>query len=241
MSVEEEGIYRSGSGEHVVAIDGPSASGKSTVARRVAGALGWVYVDSGSAYRAMTWKILLAGIPVSEALSLVPLLDPDRWSMRVEQGAVFFSVDGVYPGNELRGPAVRESVSDVAARPEVRRFLVQRLRETLRFGPVVMEGRDIGTVVFPESRFKFYLDASSEERARRRLGEIVAREGRGDVAEVQASLSRRDAKDRTRKTAPLQIALNAAVIDSTNMEISAVVDLIVSRVRAGGERPGARP
>ena len=217
--------------ERSVAIDGPSASGKSTVARLAAPALNYVYVDSGAFYRGATWKALHDGLETGDAESLAPLLTPDRWSLDVEDGSVRFAIDSIRPGLELRGAEVREAVSDVAAVPEVRAFLVRLLRETTRFGAVVMEGRDIGTVVFPESRFKFYLDANPEERARRRLREIVAMEGRGDVSEVQASLMRRDAKDRSRSTAPLQIALNAQVIDSTSMSAEEVADRVVDFVR----------
>ncbi len=221
--------------ERAVAIDGPSASGKSTVARGAAAKLAYVFVDSGSFYRGMTWKILEERIPLDRPDAIAPLLDIARWSLRVEQGAVVFAIDGKSLGAELRGEAVRETVSDVSAIPEVRRFLVSCLRETTRFGDIVMEGRDIGTVVFPESRFKFYMDASPEERARRRLGEIVVLEGQVDISRVQASLLRRDIKDRTRPTAPLQIAPDAEVIDTTRLGIDEVVAIIVSGVKAGRE------
>ena len=217
-----------------IAIDGPSASGKSTVSRRVARALGFVYVDSGALYRGLTWAALKAGVDTTDAAAMIALLARNRWRFHVVDQALQFDIDGVNPGIELRSEPVREHVSDIAAIPEVRAFVVGRLREAADFGPLVMEGRDIGTVVFPESPCKFYLDADPEVRARRRLHDIVSLEGRGDVGMVRTSLARRDAKDRTRATAPLQIARDATVIDSTAMSVDEVVRFIVDRVRAAG-------
>ncbi|MBP7276419.1 MAG: (d)CMP kinase, partial [Kiritimatiellae bacterium] len=200
-----------------IAIDGPSASGKSTVAREVARELGWIYVDSGALYRALTWHALERGVNPKDAADVVQLLQNTGWSFRVEQGALCYTIDGRDPGEAIRGGPVRENVSYIAAMPEVRAFIVDRLRETTSFGPVVMEGRDIGTVVFPRTPWKFYLDADPEVRARRRLKDIVQLEGGGDVREVSASLHRRDTLDRSRATAPLQVAADADVIDSSGM------------------------
>ena len=224
---------RKTTGEEAVAIDGPAASGKSTVARHVARELDAVYVDSGAFYRGATWLALREGWSPHDVDALGPVLDPARWRLQVRDGALVFTVDGIEPGDALRGAAVREAVSDMAAVPEVRAFLVARLRETVRFGRIIMEGRDIGTVVFPESRYKFYLDADPEERARRRLREIRAMEGAGEVGDVQASLQRRDARDRSRATAPLQVARGAEVIDSTRLSAGEVAARIVARMRAG--------
>ncbi len=220
----------------VVAIDGPSASGKSTVSKRVALELQYTYVDSGSLYRGMTWKAIRAGVDVKVPEAVVELMNRASWEFYVDNRVVLFTIDGEDPGPQLRSEPVRESVSDVAAIPEVRAFMVQHLRQTTRFGNIVMEGRDIGTVVFPTSPFKFYLDADPEERARRRYEEIVRAEGRGTVDEVLDSLTRRDQKDSTRKTAPLQIALGARVINTTAMSIDEVVARIVAEVRAGGAK-----
>jgi cytidylate kinase len=217
-----------------VAIDGPSASGKSTVARRVAHELRFAYVDSGALYRGMTWKALRDGLDLGRPEALAELTTRIKLEFFLRQGAVFFAIDGDEPGDQLRSEPVRERVSDVAAVPEVRAFLVRHLRNTTRFGHVVMEGRDIGTVVFPDSPYKFYLDADPAERARRRHRELAQRESDSDVDKVLKSLSRRDMKDATRKTAPLQIALGAHVIDSTTMNIEQVVRMIVATVRVPG-------
>ena len=213
-----------------MAIDGPSASGKSTVARNVATAMGFVFVDSGSLYRSVTWRCLEDGIDPGRPAEVVALLDRMRVDSRLEQGAVRFLLDGVDPGDAIRSEPVVERVSDIAAIPEVRRYVVEALRETQRFGDLVMEGRDIGTVVFPGSPHKFYIDASPEERARRRHKEIVAAQPDGVLDEVMDSLKRRDHKDTTRKTAPLQIADGATVLDTTHMGIDQVVAMIVKHL-----------
>lgn len=214
-----------------VAVDGPSASGKSTVSRRTAQALGFNYVDSGSLYRGLTWKCLREGVDTEDAAAVLELVDRTRLEFFIEEGAIRFTLDGEDPGAQVRSVPVQEHVSDVAAIPEVRVRIVQHLRDTARFGNLVMEGRDIGTVVFPDTPHKFYLDADPEERARRRHHELEASTDT-TVDKVFASLQRRDKKDSTRKTAPLQIALGAHVIDSTKMAIEDVVKIVISQVRA---------
>lgn len=218
----------------VVAIDGPSASGKSTVSRRVAEVLGFVYVDSGALYRGVTWKCIREGVDVQDDASVIGLIQRTAWTFAVENHLLTFRIDDEDPGRQLRSEPVRERVSDIAAIPEVRSFLVERLRETTAFGHIVMEGRDIGSVVFPDTPLKFYLDADPEERARRRHKELLEMEGAGDVDEVLNSLKRRDKKDSTRKTDPLQIPLGATVINSTSMRVEEVVNVIVNNVRAVG-------
>jgi cytidylate kinase len=215
----------------MVAIDGPSASGKSTVARRAAQALHFNYVDSGALYRGLTWKCLREGVNTEDPQAVTELVNRLDLSFFVEEGAIRFTLDGEDPGAQIRSMPVQERVSDVAAVPEVRAKVVQYLRDTARFGNLVMEGRDIGTVVFPDTPFKFYLDADPEERARRRHQEFMQSATDTTVDNVLASLQRRDRKDSTRKTAPLQIALGARVIDSTAMGVEDVVKLVVSQVQ----------
>ncbi len=215
---------------YTVAIDGPSASGKSTVARRVAASLGAIYVDSGAVYRAITWKALGQGIDTTDAGRVVESMSRAKMTFCARDGALVLSVDGEEPGLALRSEAVQDHVSDVAAMPEVRREVVRRLRDAARFGSIVMEGRDIGTVVFPDSPFKFYLDASPDVRAQRRHAEQVGRQERSEIGRVRASLSRRDAKDSGRKVDPLVVAPGAAVIDTTAMSIDQVVAFIVGQV-----------
>lgn len=215
----------------VVAIDGPSASGKSTVSKLVAKELGFIYVDSGAFYRGMTWKTLREGVDPAHAEEVIALMQRMNLECYVDDQSVKFTIDDEDPWTELRSEPVRENVADIAAIPEVRSFMVTQLRSLARFGNIVMEGRDIGTVVFPASPFKFYLDADPEERARRRYEELRRVEELNDVGTVLDSLRRRDQKDSTRPTAPLQIALGAYVIDTTRMSIEQVVAYIVGTVR----------
>ncbi len=218
----------------VIAIDGPSASGKSTVARGVALALSFNYVDSGALYRGLTWKALRTGTPTDDPQAVIDLVYRLDVQPFVEERAVRYSIDGEDPGNQVRSVPVQERVSDLAAVPEVRQVVVRLLRAATRFGSLVMEGRDIGTVVFPDAPFKIYLDADPEERARRRHQELAHVVEGSTVDNVLDSLKRRDQKDTTRKTAPLQIALGALVIDSTTMQAEAVVERVVALVRQAG-------
>jgi cytidylate kinase len=144
---------------------------------------------------------------------------------------VGFVIDGSDPGEEIRGPAVRDNVSYVARIPEVREFVNDRIRATQFLGPLVVEGRDIGSVVFPESPFKFYLDADPAERARRRNEELMATESDTSIEAVQENLQKRDQLDSSRKTAPLQVAEGAQVLDTTHLTLDEVVDRVVSAVR----------
>lgn len=214
----------------IVAIDGPSASGKSTVSREAAKKLEMMYVDSGALYRGMTWKAVREGVDVKNAEAVIDLMSKTQWEFFIEDLVLRFTIDEEDPTDHLRSEPVRERVADIAVIPEVRVFMVARLRETAEFGDLVMEGRDIGSVVFPDATFKYYLDADPEERARRRHKELLATEGKGDVKQVLSSLTRRDKIDSTRKTAPLQIPLGARVINTTGMSVDEVVEQIVEEV-----------
>ena len=222
----------------VIAIDGPAASGKSTVSRRVAARLGFLYVDSGALYRGMTWAALREGADCMDQAAVLRVVETCPIEFFVEDGAVRFAIDGIEPGDELRTDAINEHVSPVAANPGVRVKVVAWLRDMLRFGHLVVEGRDIGTKVFPDARVKFYLDADPEERARRRHGETA---GGASVAQVGASLKRRDRIDSGRKVDPLKTAEDACVIDSTDLSIDDVVELVVSAWNepAGADAGGA--
>ena len=221
----------------IVAVDGPSASGKSTVSRRTAKAVGFIYVDSGALYRGVTWKCVKEGIDVKDSQAVTNLLIRMNMELVLQDGAVTYRIDGEDPGQEIRAEPVRERVADIAAQQAVRVYIVEKLRLMTKFGSLVMEGRDIGTVVFPDTPFKYYLDADPEERARRRAAEIKQQEGTHDVDAVLNSLRRRDQKDSSRATAPLQIALGARIINSTGMTADQVVDTIVADLRQAGAVP----
>ena len=221
----------------IVAVDGPSASGKSTVSRRTAQAVGFIYVDSGALYRGVTWKCVKEGVDVKDSQAVTNLLIRMNMELVLKDGAVGYRIDGEDPGQEIRAEPVRERVADIAAQQSVRVYIVEKLRLMTKFGSLVMEGRDIGTVVFPDTPFKYYLDADPEERARRRAAEIKVQEGTEDVGAVLSSLRRRDQKDSSRATAPLQIALGAKIINSTGMTIEQVVDTIVVDLKKAGAVP----
>ena len=214
----------------VVAIDGPAASGKSTVARQVAAAVGSPYVDSGALYRGVTWLALENDTDPHDEAAVVALVDGAEITFFELDGAVRFRVDGRMLDSELRTEEVNGSVSVVAALPAVRTRVVGWLRGLTRFGKLVMEGRDIGTAVFPDAPHKFYLDASPEERARRRHAEM-SNESDGPAEDlVRASLQRRDKVDSSREMDPLKVADGATRIDSTGMGIEDVVAVILDRV-----------
>ena len=221
----------------IVAVDGPSASGKSTVSRRTAQAMGFIYVDSGALYRGVTWKCVKEGIDVKDSQAVTNLLIRMNMELVLKDNAVGYLIDGEDPGQEIRAEPVRERVADIASQQAVRVYIVEKLRLMTKFGSLVMEGRDIGTVVFPDTPFKYYLDADPEERARRRAAEIKVQEGTEDVGAVLSSLRRRDQKDSSRATAPLQIALGAKIINSTGMTIEQVVNTIVVDLKKAGAVP----
>ncbi len=209
------------SGLRVIAIDGPAGSGKSTVARALARRLGLDYLDTGAMYRAVTFAALRAGIDPDDADRVAALARDLDLDVSVD-GVV---VDGIDATVEIRGPAVNRAVSVVAANPEVRRELVSRQREwARRHGGGVLEGRDIGTVVFPDAELKVYLTADIEERARRRAREVSEL----DYEQVAAELARRDTLDTTRDADPLATASDAVVVDTTGRTIDEVVDEVVA-------------
>ncbi len=221
-----------GDTSYVIAVDGPAASGKSTVAKRVAAKLdGALYVDSGAIYRGIAWAALERGVDVHDGDAVARMLDDIDVGFFSRDGAVGFGIDGVEPGMAIRTPAVNNAVSPVAAIPAVRVQVVKWLQQMAVLGSLVMEGRDIGTAVFPDTPHKFYLDASAEERVRRRHREMAA-DGAAEENEVGESLRRRDKIDSSRKMDPLQVAPGATRIDSTAMGIDEVVNTILAAVKA---------
>lgn len=206
-----------------IAIDGPAASGKSTVAKRLAQQLGLIMVNSGEMYRAVTNEVVRRGVDPAEAGAVAALLDEFDLRCSVADGNTIVLVDGVHPGESLRSDQVNAAVSQVAAVPEVRTLLVDRQRELLNLGDLVMEGRDIGSVVFPETPYKFYIEASEEVRRQRR-----AAEGQVDA------VAERDRQDSSRKTSPLTIAEGAMVIDSSEMHVEQVVAATLNGLRERG-------
>jgi cytidylate kinase len=210
--------------EHVIiAIDGPAASGKSSVARSLAARLGYVYVNTGEIYRAVTWFLIQNRVPTSDAQAVTAELSGADVQCAIEQGRSVVRVSGLDPGEALVNPEVTGAVSAVASIPEVRARLLQLQRDFALRCDVVMEGRDIGSVVFPDTRYKFYVDASEAVRAARRR-----RQGLDDV------IAQRDRQDSTRKVAPLVIPAGAHYIDSSEMTVDQVADEIIGKLEASG-------
>ena len=217
--------------ENVVAIDGPGGSGKSTIARGVARALGWQVLDTGAMYRAVTLAVIEEGVGLDDEAACARIAR--EHAITVDGGMTM--IDGRDVSDEIRGPAVTAAVSAVSAHPTVRTILVDRQRAWLReHGAGVVEGRDIGTVVFPAAPVKVFLTASDEERARRRQQDEAKSARSVAVEEVKTDLARRDALDRERVVSPLRAADDAIVVDTTARGIDDVVSELVERARAAG-------
>jgi len=209
----------------VVAIDGPAASGKSSVARELAQRLGFVYVNSGAIYRAITWHILEKGIQVEDLDRIARALALAAITCRVQHGESRILIDNVDPAEHLRHDRVNESVSRVSRLPVVRQIVAEKLHEHACSGDLVVEGRDIGSVVFPDTPYKFYVDASPEVRLQRR-----ASQGERD------EIALRDHADFSRSVSPLVIAEDAHVIDTSYLSIEQVVQQILGRLKEIGPR-----
>jgi cytidylate kinase len=206
-----------------IAIDGPAASGKSTLARILSQKLGLIMVNSGAMYRAVTWKVLQRGIDPNDREAVVQALRDMEIECGVDGLTSTVKVDGIDPGDELRSEEVNAHVSAVSAVPEVRECLVSLQRDYLKLGDVVMEGRDIGSVVFPETPYKIYMDADPNVREARR-------EEVGEVDSVAAS----DHADSRRETAPLKIADGAAILDTSGHTIETGVAAALEILRGQG-------
>jgi cytidylate kinase len=208
----------------IIAIDGTSASGKSTNAKLVAKALGCVYVDTGAMYRTLAWYCLKNRIDVQDAKAVAAACRKWKAVLHcVETGGLRTArlfVDGYFPEKEIRTAEISAAVPHVAAVPKAREWMVKRQRECMQFGSLVMEGRDIGTNVFPETDFKFYLDAKLEERSRRRAADGV-----------RENLAARDQRDSQRAVAPLMVPLGAKVINNSNLTSEQTSGLIIAEVR----------
>ena len=218
----------------VIAIDGPSGAGKGTVARAVALALGYRHVDSGAMYRAVGWKAVRDGVALDDEPAVARVADASV----IHVGADRVVVDGDDVTREIRTPEIDRAAASVARLPQVRAVLVARQRELGENGGIVMEGRDIGTVVFPRADVKIYLDAAPEERARRRAADPAHTGGPSAVAEVATLLTERDRLDSTRVTSPLYAAPDAIVVDTTGRSIEQVVADVLGVVNTKGLEAG---
>lgn len=219
----------------IVAIDGPAGSGKSSVAKKLAERLGFHYLDTGAMYRSVALAALRRGIDPTDERRIAAIAR-DGYIEFVHEGGSAIPTRILFDGEDvseaIRATDVDEAVSAVASLPRVRELMVERQRAQISFGDLVAEGRDIGTVVFPDAQVKVYLTASPEERSRRRHAELNERGVHVDQDEVQDAMTARDTADSTRKAAPLAAAADAHVLDTTDLDIPAAVEAIAVLVEA---------
>lgn len=221
----------------VIALDGPSGSGKSTVAREVARTLGWRYVDTGATYRVATLAVLRAGADLTDPVAIATVVDAAPISVSTDPAVPGAQLADEDVSVEIRGAEVTAAVSAVSAVPAVRRQLVDLQRMLAGSTGAVLEGRDIGTAVFPEAPVKVFLDASPEVRASRRAGDAdagVSAPADDLIAAVGADLARRDRLDSSRATSPLAAAADAVHLDSSTLDAAAVVAHVLTLARAAG-------
>ncbi len=210
-----------------IAMDGPAGSGKSTVARRIAEKLGLLYLDSGAMYRAVTLLALQEGL-AADSPKLIDRVKACHIEFTDNGRTILLDTEDV--SVQIRTPAVNRLVADVAKIPEIRREIVKHQQRIGAEGSIVAEGRDLTTIVFPNADFKFYLDASVTERAKRRLADLQAQNEKATLAAVEAEIRERDKKDTTREHSPLRAADDAVTLDTTDKTIEEVVDLIIAHV-----------
>lgn len=215
----------------VIAIDGPAGAGKSTISKLIAKNLGINYIDTGAMYRAITYKCLKLGIDINDRQKVVDLCS--RTEVDFVDNSIY--LDGVRLGEEIRTLEVSSKVSDVAKIPQVREFLLEKQREIGKRSDVILDGRDVGTHIFPDTKYKFFLNASAQERGRRRYQELVDKGQTVVLEDIIEDIKKRDYIDSTREVAPLVKADDAIEVDSTSMTIDQVVTYISYMVRRIGE------
>ncbi|MCL2053547.1 MAG: (d)CMP kinase [Oscillospiraceae bacterium] len=220
-----------------IAIDGPSGAGKSSISKKVAALLGFIYVDTGALYRAVAYHVISKEIPPKNESAVIQELPKIKPELRFIDGSQHVFLNGADVSEKIRTPEISMGASDVSAIPAVRDFLFELQRSIARENNVIMDGRDIGTVVLPNADLKIYLTASAEERARRRHLELTEKGDKSSFDEVLADVNKRDYNDMNRKTAPLKQADDAVLADTTKLDFDEAVDLIL---KISGEVLGVR-
>ena len=217
--------------QFLITIDGPAGAGKSTLGRRLAQSLGYRYVDSGALYRAVAWQVLHQGADPGEAAAVSRVLAEFHPRLTSDSRGFQVAVDGRDITAELRTPEVSQAASRVATLPAVRQWVGELLRQLAREGGVVAEGRDLGSVVFPEAECKFYLKADLTARAARRQREWQEQGGAPPLAEALQAIAERDQRDQNRENAPLTVPEGAVVVDTTNLSPEEVAALCLAHIR----------
>ncbi|MCH8157557.1 MAG: (d)CMP kinase [Nitrospinae bacterium] len=216
----------------IIAIDGPAGSGKSTVAKIVAGKLDFRYIDTGSMYRSVAWKSLQKNVDLDDEAEVAGITRETKIELVPGKNGQLVFVDGEDVTDRLKQETISRAAAVVAAQSAIRDIMTAKQREMGNQGNVVMDGRDIGTVVFPQADRKFFLDADPEERGRRRFAELKAKnqEANADLATIIEQVKQRDHEDRNRKIAPLKQADDATLIDTTHLSIDEVVEQIMKTI-----------
>jgi cytidylate kinase len=216
----------------IVTIDGPAASGKSTAARLLAEKLGASFLDTGAMYRAVTLAAMQEGVNLNSEEELLAVLQKSRFKFGIKEGKTTISIDGVNAAEQIRRPDVTANARYIAKAPKVREKLVEMQRNfAADHERIVTEGRDQGTVAFPDADVKFFLAADSVERARRRRAELLAGGSRESLGKIQKDIEERDKSDRDRDAGPLKPAADAIVVDTTDLNIDEVVEKLLNLVR----------
>jgi CMP/dCMP kinase len=214
----------------IIAIDGPSGAGKSTLAKRLARELGFIYLDTGAMYRALALKVLRQGVDLADDARLARLVESTEIDLQEDNGTLEVLLDGINVAHDIRTPEVSQMASKVSALKVVRARMLALQRGMGQRGNVVAEGRDIGTVVFPNAEVKIFLEASAEERARRRCAELRAAGRPADLSETLREMEERDKRDSERDLAPLRMADDAFRIDSSNVTADAVAAKVLAEI-----------
>jgi len=222
----------------IIAIDGPAGAGKSTVAQRLASLLGYQYVDSGAMYRAVGWLVHERALPLEEPAAILACLERTPISFTFHTGTLEVWIAGQCVTSQLRGEAVSYAASAVATMPGVRQMITAQLRHLGCQADVVMEGRDIGTVVFPDATIKFFLDASLQVRGQRRMQEMQQVGNPATLGQVVEAMARRDRQDRARTVAPLMPSSKAHTINTTDLTVDEVVQTMLSEIQRALPREG---
>lgn len=217
--------------EAVITIDGPAGAGKSTVSKAVAAALNYLYLDTGALYRALAYTAMKNKIDLHNPVAIASFCRSVEVELKSNNGKMEVFVDGEGLGEKIRSEEAGLAASVISAYPAVREKLLALQRQAGAKGGIVAEGRDMGTVVFPDARFKFFLDAGIQERIKRRAGELSHKNREVDTKAIARDMEARDKQDADRQIAPLAAAKDALVIDSTLLSIAQVVEIILRRVR----------
>ena len=214
----------------VIAIDGPAGAGKSTIAKKLSDIIGYTYIDSGAMYRAVTLKVLRENVPLNNTEMMIAVAE--KTVIDFKNNSIF--LDGEAVNNEIREESINKSVSIIAAISEIRKLMVNLQRKISKNKNVVMDGRDVGTVIFPEADIKFYITATVDERADRRYKEFIQKGCAVDIQDIKSQIEKRDHIDSTRADSPLKAASNAIMIDTTGKSIEEVLEEVISHIKIKG-------